>query len=186
MRSILKYDPMGRVLNEQQFTPASQAAGKAYLPAYTYDLAGNLLTSTDGTTPTPSPTQSFVYTSCPDGVPGTNSSATTAPTLTFANCYDSAGHLQALNSNWYDLSGHPSILFTALPNSSNPSYTAFGALKNATFSVYPFFTALTLNRSYDNRLRIIGETDIGGSSSGSSPMTGASATILITGAEQTK
>jgi len=52
MRSITAYDSMGRITNEQQYTPANQASGTPYAPVYTYDLAGNLLTSTSGVGPT--------------------------------------------------------------------------------------------------------------------------------------
>ena len=67
------YDPMGRLSGDHQYTPSSQASGIFYAPAYTYDLAGNLLTSTDGTTPSP----------------------TTNPSVpvTFTSTYDSAEHL---------------------------------------------------------------------------------------------
>ena len=52
-RSILAYDPMGRVLSEQQCTPSSCTSGTPYAPTYTYDLAGNLTSSKNGITSTP-------------------------------------------------------------------------------------------------------------------------------------
>jgi hypothetical protein len=147
-RSILAYDPMGRLLNEQQFTPASQASGAPYSPAYTYDLAGNLHTSTSGVGP-----------------------ASASPIL-FTNIFDSAGRLNLLSSNWTNSSVFPTALF------SNPSYAAPGGLTGARFG-----NGLTLSRAYDNRLRITGETDTG---SGATVATPGSATVTITGSEQSQ
>ena len=165
-RSILAYDSMGRIKSEQQCTP-SNCSGTPYAPAYSYDLAGNLLTFTDGVTPSP----------------------TAGTTLSFTNCYDAAGRLQALTSNWIDTK-HPQSLFLAQSTSSNPCpnatsptssstpYAAFGGLMNATFG-----NSLTLSRAYDNRLRITSEMDLG---SVLNPGTSGSTTVTITGAEQSK
>jgi YD repeat-containing protein len=146
-RSILAYDSMGRLLNELQYTLASQASGKTYAPAYTYDLAGNLLTSTDGTTPSPT---------------------TPGATLTFTNTLDGAGRLVTVTSNWSDATAHPGELFstqagsaTPCPNSTSTPYSAFGALMNATFGIGPASNVYTLNRSFNNRLRTTCEVDTG-------------------------
>jgi YD repeat-containing protein len=162
-RSILIYDAMGRIRNEQQFTPASRASGTSYAPVYTYDLAGNLTSSTDGVTPTPTP-----------GTP-----------LTFTHAYDEIGHLLTLTSNWID-STHPATLFSAqtgqssstCSNSSTAAYAPFGGLGNATLG-----SGLTLNRAYDSRLRTTCETDIG---TGVTAAMGGTATVTITGAEQSQ
>lgn len=161
-RSILAYDAMGRLLNEQQSTPASVAGGTVYAPAYTYDLAGDLLTSTDGTTPLPT---------------------TSGTTLTFTNSYDGAQHLQSVTSNWNDPT-HPSQLFslpttpsTACSSSATAPYTPFGALQNATYG-----SGLTLNREFDTRLRMTCEMDSGSNAAATS----GTATVTITGAEQTQ
>jgi YD repeat-containing protein len=167
-RSIVAYDPMGRILNEQQYTLASQASGTFYAPVYTYDLAGNLTSSTDGVAP--NPPQAAQSSPCA-------SSPTPGATLTFTNCFDAAGRLQGVASNWIDPT-HPQALFAAPPNSSQPSYASFGGLLNATFG-----NGLTLSRTYDNRLRITGETDTG--SAVGSPTSG-SATVTITGQEQSQ
>jgi YD repeat-containing protein len=150
-QSILSYDSMGRILSEQQCTP-SNCNGTSYAPAYTYNLAGNFATLTDGTTLSP----------------------TAGTKLQFANAFDTADRLQTVTSNWSDAT-HPATLFS-VPTS--PSYAPFGSLMNATFG-----SGLTLTRSYDNRLRITGETDKGTVVTSS---TSASATVTITGAEQTK
>jgi YD repeat-containing protein len=164
-RSVTCYDPMGRILSEQQLTPASQAGGTTYAPAYKYDLAGNLIYSTDGTTQT--------------STPGT--------TLTFTSCADASGRLQAVSSNWSD-STHPQSLFSAQgsgstpcpnsgsPTASSPTYSPFGGLINAVYG-----NGLTLSRAYDSRSRITGETDTGSAVNGA---TSGSATVAITGAEQ--
>jgi YD repeat-containing protein len=169
-RSIAAYDPMGRLKNEQQNTLASQAGGTVYSPAYTYDLAGSLWTITDGTTLSPT--------------------ATPAATITFTNTYDNAEHLVSVTSNWADPSGstsptHPSPLFSVptstitppRPNSISVPYTAFGTLANATYG-----SGLTLNRAYDNRLRLTCENDVGGNTAATS----GTATVIITGSEQVK
>jgi len=163
-RSILAYDPMGRLLSEQQSTPASQASGIPYSPAYTYDLAGNLTSSTDGTTPVPTQSQTTLTAPC-------LSSSVSAATLTFVNCPDSAGRLHSVMSNWVD-NTHPLWLF------SSPLYAAPGGLTNATYG-----NRLNLTRSYDNRLRITGENDQG---SGAMVATPGSATVTITGSEQSQ
>jgi YD repeat-containing protein len=159
MRSIKAYDPMGRLNDEFQFTPANQLSG--YNPQYAYDLAGNLISSTDGTTPSP-----------------------TSPTtkLTFTNTFDNAGRLQTLMSNASNSTNYPGTLFsvqtglTPCSSSAVAPYAAFGGLQNATFG-----NGLTLNRAYDTRLRTTCEIDTG--SIVASPTNG-SASVTITGSEQ--
>jgi YD repeat-containing protein len=160
-RSILAYDPMGRIMSEQQSTLASQTSGTPYAPQYTYDLAGDLTSSTDGITPAP-----ITSTSPP------SCASITGGKLTFVNCYDTAGRLESLYSNWNDQTTHPALLFSA------PTYAAPGELTGATFG-----SGLILSRMYDNRLRITGETDTG--SLVAIPTSG-SATVTITGSEQSK
>jgi hypothetical protein len=96
--------------------------------------------------------------------------------LTFVNCYDTAGHLQSVTSNWND-GTHLPLLFNTTPSTTSPSYTPFGALQNATFSN----GGLISGRKYDIRMRITGETDTG---NGSQPATAGNATVTITGSEQ--
>lgn len=165
-RALVSYDAMGRLLSEKQYTPAGVATGVTYAPSYTYDLTGNLLTSTDGVTALPT-------------------SASTL--LTFTRTYDAAARLATVTSNWMDAT-HPASIFAAqtIANTSCSSatgstfpYAAFGGLQNAAFGG----GVLTVNRSYDNRLRLSCEHDIGGINS---PATAGSATVTITGTEQTK
>ncbi len=162
-RSILAYDPMGRVASEQQATIASKLNGKSYAPQYTYDLAGDLTSSTDGITPAPVAT-----TAAPVCAP----TMTSEGTLTFVYCYDAAGRMQSLYSSWNDLAGHPAMLF------STPTYAAPGELVGATFG-----NGLGLSRTYDNRLRITNESD---TSSAVGAATTGTALVTITGVEQYK
>lgn len=170
LRSILAYDAVGRLLSEQQSTP-SNIGGTPYAPVYQYDLAGNLYSSTSG-----------IGWSQYHSTNGSNSTPTTG-VLTFTRGYDAAGRLQALSSNWTDTM-HPATLFSAqvgpspqpCAGSSAPAYAPFGQLMNAQFGA-----GLTVNRAFDKRLRITCESDLGGSGS----TTPASATITITGTEQT-
>ena len=162
-RSVLSFDPLGRVLNEQQCTPSNCSSGSAYLPQYTYDLAGGLRTFTNGISTTP---------------------GATASPLQFTNTYDATGRLSSLTSNWND-STHPPSIFSLRTGQSNtcsstttPPYTAFGGLTNATIGAN-----LTLNRSFDNRLRTVCEQDTTGNVS---PATPGSATITVTGVEQSQ
>lgn len=160
-QSILQYDSMGRIQSEEQCTPANCTSATHYNPAYTYDLAGNVSTSTNGIATTPA-----------------------VGTLTLTNSVNGAGHLQTVSSNWID-GTHPATLFSAqdvtsgpCASSSTPSYAPFGGLTSAVLG-----NGLTLNRTYDNRLRTTCEIDTG--SVVPSPTSG-SATVPITGSEQSK
>jgi len=82
-RSILAYDPMGRVTSEQQCTPSNCTSTTPYALTYGYDLAGNLGQYTNGI-----------------------GSIMLSPT------YDGATHLKTVASSWSD-SLHPSTLFSA-------------------------------------------------------------------------
>lgn len=146
--SVLAYDAMGRVLNEQQCTRSNCASGTPYTPAYSYDLAGNAIALANGI-------------------------ASGNAAMNFTNCYDSAGHLSLVASGNVPCSTAPTasaLLFSA------PSYSPHGGLTSATFG-----TGLQLTRTYDSRLRVVSETDIGASVE--SPTTG-SAVVAIPGSEQ--
>lgn len=157
---LANHDALGRIQNEQQYTPASLASGTYYAPAYTYDLAGNIVTSTSGA----------------------------GPTLT--NYIDRAGRIGCVTSSWAPNSSpgsSPWPLFTAQTGqisscpvslSSVPvPYTPFGGLQNAAYG----YNGMIVNRTFDSRMRPTSETDKGGAPS--SP-TNASTTITITGSEQ--
>jgi YD repeat-containing protein len=182
-RSILAYDAMGRVKSERQYTPASQRSGTFYAPAYTYDLAGNLITSTSGVAPS----------SAPSGAQLAYAYSGAAP-IQLSYTYDGAGRLQTagsnVSSNWINGIALPTSLFAPPPTpntactSQAGQYAPFGGLMNASFGIGSSSTpAFTLNRNYDNRLRITCEND---QRSGTTPATPGSATVTITGAERTQ
>ncbi len=154
-RQILGYDSMGRVKQEQQCTPSNCSTTSKFSLSNTYDLAGNLITYTNGITNTPG--------------------ASSEP-LTFTQAFGGAGRLQSLTSSWSDAL-HPASVFSA-PSGSSPAYAPQGALANAVFG-----NALTLSRTYDTRLRIIGETESGSKVVSATPGTAA---VTISGNEQSK
>lgn len=168
-RQPYSYDAMGRLLIERRCL-VDNCSQATFQPAYTYDLAGNLHTFTDGITR--SPTQP----------PGT--------LLTFTNAYDSGGRLETVTSNWSD-GWHPSTLFQTQSGPPSPPcgssatgpYAGFGGLMNATLGSTTYGTGLALNRNYDNRLRTNCEID---QNSGNAAATSGSGTVTIIGAEQTK
>jgi hypothetical protein len=95
---------MGRELSEQQCTPSNCSSTTPYSLSYGYDLAGNLLSLTNGAVTVPGGTNPLV--------------------LTYT--YDNAGRMINLGSNWLDTT-HPANLFNASSLSVN------GAWQNATY-----------------------------------------------------
>lgn len=161
LQSILNYDVLGHPIVEQQCTP-SNCTKSFYTLNYTFDLAGDLTSLTNGSASNP---------------------------IVFTNCFDTAGRLQTMTSS---LTGatYPQSLFaaqsssattcpgssTAVVSGSSPApYTASGALQDFIYGN----TAVTLNRSYDLRLRLMKEMDVS-----IAPPTPGSATAVITGSEQ--
>jgi hypothetical protein len=98
-------------------------------------------------------------------------------TGSFTNAYDSGGRLSSLSESWSENSNvaplFPSTLF------SGATYAPHGALTGATYG-----TNLSISRTYDSRLRILGETDLG--TTVQQPATGGSVNLTITGGVQTK
>lgn len=162
LRSILAYDPTGRITSEQECAPAGCASGSSYVLNYEYDLAGNLIYSNNGIESTP---------------------GTSAP-LSFTSLYDGLGRLQTVTSSaWTNTASHPTCLFAAQSSASvacsqtfTTPYAAFGGLTNAAYG-----NGLTLSRTYDDRLRVTGEADTGGAILNA---TSGAATVTILGAEQ--
>jgi YD repeat-containing protein len=167
-RTISTYDATGRLLSEQEYTPANPTSG--YPMNFTYDLAGNLTSSSAGVVPA-GMTPSSSSPSAPCG----NSPAFSSGVFAFVNCYDSVGRLIGVTTN--AASGAPTLF-------SAQGYWPFGGLNNATYGSSPNNSnaAVTLQRTYDNRLRITSETDIGNSPSS----TNGSATVTIVGGEQSQ
>lgn len=153
-RSILGYDAMGRITQEQQCGVLSVCGAAPYNFQYMYDLAGNMISSTNGV-------------------------SSTGIGLTYA--YDGAERLQTVTSTWDDAT-HPATLFS--PPASGAQYSPVGLSEASlgTFSASqpPVYT---LQRAYDNRLRPVSETDVA-TVSVLNPATVSTGSIAIAGAEQ--
>jgi hypothetical protein len=91
--------------------------------------------------------------------------------LTFTQLFDEAGRLQTVSSTWSN-STHPASLFSA------PVYAPPGALTNATYG-----NGVKLNRNYNSQLLPTSETD---TINGGAAATSGSATVTVTGTEQSK
>jgi YD repeat-containing protein len=164
---MTSYDPMGRLVSEQQCTPANcpgntSEAQTRYSLGYQYDFTGFVTQSTNS---------AGMYSSA---APGYQS-------LTLTNTPDVAERLTQITSNWSD-AYHPSVLFRASSGSGNPGYGPMGLL-NATLGVNSLTgtTTGTLVRNYDNRGRTVFEADSG---QGPIATTDSTGSITINGAEQ--
>lgn len=139
-RQPYSYDAMGRLLNEFQYTPANLGTNAPYAPAYRYDLAGNLVASTDGATPIQS-----VNTQWPCSLPSAYAQTVNSwTTLALVNCYDSYGRTSSVTSNW---GAFPVNLFsetTYLPPGQLQKWGQGPNVSNA--------PALTITQGYSNRL----------------------------------
>jgi hypothetical protein len=130
------YDQMGRLKGEQQCTPEN-CSGAPYTLAYTFDLAGDMTSSTNGLSN-----------------PGV--------LLTYGR--DGTGRLSSLTSSWEDAE-HPTPLFAPPTASNTYQYDAAGQLLNANLAVNSMAQpAITLANTYDKRLRPLSATDAGGNS----------------------
>ncbi len=119
--SIIAYDSLGRVAQERQCTLGVCSLSSPPVVAYNYDLAGKVLSYTNGM------------------------AAGTSGATSFTNQYDAAGRLLTVTSSWDDVF-HPGLLFSA------QAYDANG-LTNANLGNH-----LTLQKTYDPRLRVDSET----------------------------
>ena len=184
-RSPYIYDTMGRVEGLQECTPANCSASP-YQLTYSYDVAGNPNSSTNG-------------------IPSNPFNGATVPSVSFNMQYDQVGRLNLLTSNWASDGNHPPTLFqTPATNATAPAYDAAGQLQNAMLGVNSQSSQVVDNlvRTYDSRLRVTSETDsattllqqpatvsngsilIAGSEAGiTGPATPGTGTITITGSE---
>ena len=160
-RQPYAYNPMGQIMAEQQCVPGNCAAVQNSLQ-YTYDLAGNMTSSTNGVA---------------------------NPGVLFTYSYDCANRLGMITSSWDAPPNYPATLFAATPGgsgncptSSNSNYTPTNQLQNAQIAlVATNMPAMTVARTYDSRLRPTSETD---TAEQSTPGVPASAVVTISGAEQ--
>lgn len=166
-RSISAYDPMGRLLNEQQFTPSNLTSATAYAPAYTYDLAGNVLTSNPGLPASPAVV----------GAP--------ANPMHFTYGYDAANRLSSVTSSLTEAisSNYPTTLFQA--QSTSPAAYGPMGLTYATLGVNANTSvpALTQTRTYDQRSRVLSELDEATAAQATAG-TGSAGSVAAAGTEQ--
>lgn len=143
-RSPFAYDAMGRLDSLQECTPAN-CSGTPYKITYTYDLAGNGTSSTNGVAS--QPIQLNMY-------------------------YDQSNRLKQMSSSWSGDSNHPATLFQAT-SASPASYTPFNALGYAQLGVnaQTGLPAVLMTRTYDNRMRILSENDTSSTSASTGTIT---------------
>jgi RHS repeat-associated protein len=160
-RHYTSFDTMGRLLTEDQCSIYSGSlnncgTSKTAL-SYTYDLAGNVITSGSGA-----------------NVPIGGTSQPIALTYT----YDSASHLQKITSNWID-STHPGTLFNAPSTTGAPAYSPFGGLlaANLSYSNATQQPQILLNRTYDIRGRAA--TAVYSTTDGGSPAKQSAGSIAV-------
>ena len=174
------HDSMGRTLLEKQ-CPYTAACNSTYQFKYAYDRAGGIVQYNNG---------------MPE-----SSSSTAAPALNWGIAYmsqggTSTGQLGSFgvvqfpdgqqgqpwgSPNSPDLA-HPFNLIQAFPSTTAPAYDPLGHLVNAQLAINPSNSSSTINvlRQYDNRGRILSETDGGSGVTASSGSTGA---ITVAGNE---
>lgn len=124
LRSILSYDAMGRITNEQQCTPNKCTSGSGPAVSYGYDLAGN-------------------PTGLTNSVGAVNGSGQTMP-LALTTGFDAAGHMNSVTSDW---NVYPTNIFTL------NNYGPVGPIHWSLGPVSPSPT-LTVTQGYTNRLWI--------------------------------
>lgn len=135
------YDAMGRALTELQC-----AAGYCTTASVPSQPAANCTTLSSATG------LQYCYDLAGDLLAYSNGLTTQAEgqypqhAISFAQTFDAAGHLNSVSSSWSDAT-HPQSLFSA------PTYTPFNALSN-----WLLGTQLTTTRTYDNRLRVTGQS----------------------------
>lgn len=161
-RYVYKFDPSGHLLAQLEgHCLPSNCAGVTSNPAYTYDLAGDVTSSTDGIP-----------------VPGVPSSGNSNP-IQLSYGYDQVARVSGIYSNWNGGAAdpnHPGTLFQAT------SSVAYGPV-GLTSAIYGINTAngaevAYQTRSYDKRLRVISESDSAVSG------TSGSGSFTISGIEQ--
>lgn len=140
----------------QQQCTPSNCIGTPYALGYGYDLAGNLTSYSNGLATTP----------------GAGSSP-----LGFTQTFDEAGRLQIVTSSWNDTT-HPATLFSAQSGQSTPAFAPFGTVTNSVLG-----NRITVTRAYNSQLLPTSQIGI---TNGAVAATTGSATVTITGAEQTK
>jgi RHS repeat-associated protein len=162
-RNMTQYDTMGRLRGEQQCPIAPCATFYSF--QYGYDLAGDLTSANNGLT-----------------AANINGSITAAQVIGLGYSYDAARHLRSVTSSGTGIPG-PTTLFQAAAQNSSPAYGPVG-LMNAQLGVTSSAPGVQLTRAYDNRLRLVSETDAGQTNEGPVLGTQSTGSISVTGGEQ--
>jgi YD repeat-containing protein len=127
-KQVTGYDPMGRVLSEQQCAHGPCTVSNTSPLQYSYDLAGAQVYSTNGLSSSQSPQLGFTYSN------------------------DNGGRLNAIKSTWDDAT-HPVSLFTQAiygPVGITSANLGVGSVNTT--------AVLAETRSYDNRERVSAAT----------------------------
>lgn len=164
--SPYNYDPMGRVQDIQSCLPTSTTACSSTTLFYTYDVGGNVSSLTNA-----------VF----------NNPGITTTSIAVNYGYDGANQLSSVTSSWNTNNDTllPLTLFQAnSTNQSSPGYGPMG-LMNADLGIPSGSSTavVSIGRNYDNRSRILSETDTANDTQ-TSPATSSTGTITISGSEQ--
>jgi len=144
-----------------------------------YDAMGRVKQETQcisaGCTTTPN-SFSYSYDVAGNVTSSTNGSSSVPITLTYG--YDGAARIETLTSS---LTTYPTTLFG--PPTSGTQYSAVGLIGAGLGSTSSSQPAFTLQRAYDDRLRVVSETNTG-SSLVLNPAQASSGSIIVAGNEQ--
>jgi RHS repeat-associated protein len=107
-----------------------------------------------------------------------NNGMNSSPSIIFTYGYDNAGHLLNVSSTYPEDAQHPGTLF----KTTSENYSAMGLTAgNLAASISNPQGTMSFTRTYDKRARLTAESD-----NGTTPAQPGSATITITGTDQSK
>jgi RHS repeat-associated protein len=173
------YDAMGRVLADQQCLTGATCSATTGNFVYSYNLLGSPVQSNNGI---------FASTVGATQTATQNATPITAPSITWKTTYDVAGHINYVGvQDQPSTSVFPTAAYSFAPTLLNPtSYDPFSHLTGAQVGIpYGSSTqAINILRQYDNRGRIMNETD--GGLVDASSATGSMGVITVGGAEKAR